>query len=115
MENLRQCWPEVPEPAWAILGSRRRSPAFAACRGARPICSECLAREPVGDQPPARAALYVGSAVKTFINLRFLQDVEAGRLSENTQEVVDDGVRSLASPVFGHLTGTTTARSVLEA
>ena len=66
-----------------------------------------------GHQP--RAALYVGSAVKTFINLRFLQDVEAGRLSENTQEVVDDGVRSLASPVFGHLTGTTTARSVLEA
>ena len=47
-----------------------------------------------GHQP--RAALDVGSAVKTFINLRFLQDVEAGRLSENTQEVVDDGVRSLA-------------------
>jgi beta-lactamase class A len=61
------------------------------------------------------AALFVGSSIKTFILVKFLQDVEAGRRSEDTQETVDDGVRSLASPVLLNLTGTTTARSVLEA
>ena len=34
--------------------------------------------------------LFVGSAIKTFINLKFLQDVEDGRLSEDTEEAVDD-------------------------
>jgi beta-lactamase class A len=62
-----------------------------------------------------KAPLFVGSAVKTFINLKFLQEVEAGRLSEDTQEAVDDGVRSLGSPVLLNPTGTTPARSVLEA
>ena len=61
------------------------------------------------------ARLFVGSAIKTFILTKYLQDVEAGRLSEDEQRTVDDAVRSLSSPVFLNLTGTTPARSVLEA
>ena len=41
--------------------------------------------------------------------------MEAGRLTEDQQMTIDDTVRSLSSPVFLHLTGTTPARSVLEA
>jgi beta-lactamase class A len=59
--------------------------------------------------------LFVGSAVKTFILTRYLQDVEEGRLSEDDQLTIDDSVRSLSSPVFLNLTGSTPARSVLEA
>jgi beta-lactamase class A len=64
-------------------------------------------------QPDAR--LFVGSAVKTFILAKYLQDIEEGRLSADQQLAIDDSVRSLSSPVFLHLTGTTPARSVLEA
>lgn len=60
-------------------------------------------------------SLFVGSAVKAFINLKYLQDVERGRLSENTQYAIDDAVRSLSSPVFINMTGTTPGRSILEA
>lgn len=59
--------------------------------------------------------LFVGSAVKTFILAQYLRDVEAGRLAEDTQMAIDDSVRSLGSPVFFKLTGTTPAVSVLEA
>jgi beta-lactamase class A len=77
----------------------------------------------VADHPtaPWRAAhkpdarLFVGSAVKTFILAQVLREVEAGRLTEDQQMTIDDSVRSLSSPVFLNLTGTTTARSVLEA
>jgi beta-lactamase class A len=61
------------------------------------------------------ALLFVGSAVKTFILAQYLRDVEAGRLSEDEQKSIDDAVRSPGSPVFLNLTGTTPARSVLEA
>lgn len=61
------------------------------------------------------APLFVGSAIKTFILTRFLKDVEEGRLDLDDQLAVDDGVRSLSSPVFLNLTGTTPGRSVLEA
>jgi beta-lactamase class A len=64
-------------------------------------------------QPEAR--LFVGSAVKTFILAQYLREVEAGRISEDQQMTIDDSVRSLSSPVFLNLTGTTPARSVLEA
>lgn len=64
-------------------------------------------------QPAAR--LFVGSAIKTFILAQYLRDVEAGRLAEDTQMAIDDSVRSLSSPVFLKLTGTTPAVSVLEA
>lgn len=77
----------------------------------------------VADQPgrPWQAShrpatrLFVGSAVKTFILAQYLRDVEAGRLAEDTQMPIDDSVRSLSSPVFLKLTGTTPAVSVLEA
>jgi beta-lactamase class A len=46
---------------------------------------------------------------------QYLRDVEAGLLSEDEQLAIDDGVRTLGSPVFLELAGTTTARSVLEA
>ena len=58
---------------------------------------------------------FVASAIKTFIACQYLRDVEAGRLSEDEQLPVDDGVRTSASPVLGDLTGTTPARSILEA
>ena len=61
------------------------------------------------------ARLFVGSAVKTFILAQYLREVEAGRLTEDQQMTIDDTVRSLTSPVFLNLTGTTPARSVLEA
>ncbi len=59
--------------------------------------------------------LFVGSAVKTFILAAFLEAVENGRLDETAQLLVDDSVRSISSPVLASLTGTTTAKSVLEA
>ncbi len=67
----------------------------------------------VSHKPAAR--LFVGSAIKTFILAQYLRDVEAGRVSEGTQQTIDDAVRSLSSPVFLHLTGTTPAVAVLEA
>jgi beta-lactamase class A len=63
---------------------------------------------------PSRV-LFNASAFKTFVLAQYLRDVESGRLSEKAQLAIDDGVRSLGSPVFIDLTGTTTARSVLEA
>lgn len=59
--------------------------------------------------------LFVASAIKTFVLCQYLRDVEAGVLSEDEQLPVDDGVRAAASPVLLELTGTTPARSVLEA
>ncbi|MET0314893.1 MAG: serine hydrolase [Hansschlegelia sp.] len=59
--------------------------------------------------------MVVASAIKTFILAKALKDVEAGRLDENAQAAVDDGVRSLSSPVFLKLTGTAPVRSALEA
>ena len=61
------------------------------------------------------AELFVGSCFKTFVLAAYLQEVEAGRLNESELLPVDDGVRSLSSPVLEHLTGTTPARSALEA
>ena len=58
---------------------------------------------------------FVGSALKTFILARYLRDVEDGRLTLDRQLAVDDGHRTLNSPVFLNLTGTTAATSVLEA
>jgi beta-lactamase class A len=61
------------------------------------------------------ARLFIASAFKTFVLAQFLREVETGRLSEDTQEAIDDAVRTQGSAVFVNLTGTTTARSVLEA
>ena len=59
----------------------------------------------VSHHPAAR--LFVGSAVKTFILAQFLREMEAGRLSEDQQMPINDAVRSLISPVFLNLSGTT--------
>jgi beta-lactamase class A len=59
--------------------------------------------------------LFTASAYKTFVLGQYLRDVEAGRLAEDEQLAIDDSVRMIASPVFIELTGTTEARSVLEA
>ncbi|HWL70635.1 MAG TPA: serine hydrolase [Geminicoccus sp.] len=58
---------------------------------------------------------FVGSAVKTFILTKFLQDVEDGLLDENTLLPVDDRVRSLSSPVLIGMSGEMPARMALEA
>lgn len=63
----------------------------------------------------AEHPLFVGSAVKTFILAQYLKEVEAGRLSENTQVQIGPDVWSPGSPVFIHLEGSTSAKSVLEA
>jgi len=59
--------------------------------------------------------LFVASAIKTFILSQYLRDVESGGLSEDEQLPVNDSVRMSGSPVFVELTGTTSARSILEA
>jgi beta-lactamase class A len=69
----------------------------------------------LGDAHRQRAPMFVGSAVKTFILTTYLREVEAGRLSLDEQLPIDDSIRSLVSPVFGNLTGTASARVVLEA
>ena len=63
----------------------------------------------------AERPLFIGSAVKTFILAQYLKEVEAGRLSENTQLQIGPKVWSPSSPVFIHLKGSTSAKSVLEA
>src|SRR5215207_9270437 len=86
---------------------------------ALPVTSSCLiaAEHPACSWSEAHdpdRRLFVGSAVKTFILAAFLREVEAGRLSEDRQLAIDDGVRSLVSPVFLNLSGATEARAVLE-
>ena len=63
----------------------------------------------------AATQLFVASAIKTFILCQYLRDVEAARLSEDEQLVVNNTVRTSASPVLLNLNGTTPARSILEA
>jgi beta-lactamase class A len=63
----------------------------------------------------AETPLFVGSVIKTFILAQTLREIEAGALNEDAQQTIDDGVRSLISPVFANLTGQTPLRSVLEA
>lgn len=104
---------------WAGPDVRRVEQALAAFRRLPGRTSYVLQVRPAGrpwrsaHKPNAR--LFVGSAIKTFILTKYLQDVEAGRLSEGEQRTIDDAVRSLSSPVFLDLAGTTPARSVLEA
>jgi beta-lactamase class A len=59
--------------------------------------------------------LFVGSAVKTFILGRYLQEVEAGHLSEDARLQVGPEVWSPGGNVFDNVTGNLPARSVLEA
>jgi beta-lactamase class A len=61
------------------------------------------------------ALLFCGSCFKTFVLTTFLQEVEAGRLSESDQIDINDDIRSVGGGVFDFLTGTASARTVLEA
>jgi beta-lactamase class A len=61
------------------------------------------------------APLFCGSCFKTFVLATYLQEVEAGHLSESEQVNIDDNIRSIGGEVFDSLTGTTSARIVLEA
>lgn len=57
----------------------------------------------------------IGSAFKTFIITKCLQDVEAGRLSLDQLIDIDDRIRVNDSPVFSNLTGSVQLSSVLDA
>lgn len=59
--------------------------------------------------------LFVGSAVKTFVLAEALRGFEQRWLDPAAQWAVDDGVRSLVSPVFANLSGTASPTVVLEA
>jgi beta-lactamase class A len=63
----------------------------------------------------ADAPLFCGSCFKTFVLATYLQEVEAGRLELSEQLKIDDGIRSIGGNVFEHLSGTASARTVLEA
>lgn len=60
-------------------------------------------------------ALFVGSAVKTFILAQYLLDVESKRLSLDTQVGVGPEVWSPGSSVLINLQGKTSAKTILEA
>jgi beta-lactamase class A len=60
-------------------------------------------------------ALFCGSCFKTFVLAAYLQEVEAARLDELEQLMVDDGVRSFSSLVLENLAGKTPAKCALEA
>ena len=72
-------------------------------------------KEPWAAAYKASERRFVGSALKTFILARYLRDVEEGRLTLDRQLAVNDDHRTLNSPVFLNLNGTTSATSVLEA
>ncbi len=59
--------------------------------------------------------LFTASAYKTFVLAQNLRDLEAAAYSEDDQLNIDDNVRTVGSPVYLELSGTTPARSVLEA
>ena len=110
--------PAIASRAQAQGGGQGVQAAFA--RFATLPAASCLvvAEHPTAPWRAAHAAdarRFVGSAVKTFILAQYLREVEAGRLTEDQQVTIDDTVRSLSSPVFLNLTGTTPARNVLEA
>jgi beta-lactamase class A len=93
---------------------RRAIDRFARLPGASClVLADLTAVWQAGHEPKARR--FVGSALKTFILARYLRDVEDGRLTLDKQLAVDNGLRTLNSPVFLNLTGTTQAVSVLEA
>jgi beta-lactamase class A len=109
-------------PAVAMAQSPDRGPvevAMARFAAVTPNCGGLVAVQS-GGAPwevahRAEAPLFVGSAIKTFILAQTLREVEAGALDESAQQTIDDGVRSLISPVLGELSGRIPLRSVLEA
>jgi beta-lactamase class A len=103
-------------PAWARHSTRGLEPwlrRFKSLPGTTSFRIDVDRHEIESDG--AGRQLFVASAIKTFILCQYLRDVESGGLSEDEQLPVDDSVRTAASPVFLELTGTTPARSILEA
>lgn len=103
-------------PAWARYPARGLEPwlrwfkSFPGTTSFRiDIGRHELASDSAADQ------LFVASSIKTFILGQYLRDVEEGALSEDEQLPVNDSVRTAGSPVLVELTGTTPARSILEA
>ena len=97
----------------AVLEGVKNFAALSAKTSCLVVCESPHAQWQAGSEPDA--VLFVGSAVKTFILAQTLVSAESGRFSEDDQWVIDDAVRSPVSPVFLNLSGTTQARSVLEA
>src|SRR6202162_5045586 len=96
---------------------------FWGCRATRASKSTSTTRDTPGKPATRRmrrcsaaaAPLFCGSCFKTFVLATYLQEVEAGRLSESEQLPIDDRVRSIGGGVFDQLSGTASARTVLEA
>ncbi len=101
---------EAPEPVGAVLAQFTALPGTASCL----VAYESTDTQwQISNRP--NDVLFVGSAVKTFILAEILRAAERGQLAESDPWTIDDTVRSLNSPVFMNLSGTTQARSVLEA
>ena len=103
-------------PAWARYPARGLDTwlrSFKSFPGATSFRIDVDRHELASDA--AATQLFVASAIKTFILSQYLRDVESGGLSEDEQLPVNDSVRTVGSPVFVNLTGTTPARSILEA
>lgn len=97
----------------AVLDEIKHFSALPATASCLVVCNSTNAQWQAGSQPDE--VLFVGSAIKTFILAQTLISAERGQLSEDDQWAIDNSVRSPASPVFLNLSGTTQARSVLEA
>ncbi|WP_330205183.1 serine hydrolase [Cyanobacterium sp. DS4] len=59
--------------------------------------------------------LFCGSSFKVFVLTVFLRQMEEGKVNFDEELVINDDVRVLSSPVFGGLSGKTTALIALEA
>lgn len=59
--------------------------------------------------------LFCGSSFKVYILTEFLRQMEQQKVTLNDELSVDDSIRSLSSPVFGQLSGKTTAIIALQA
>ena len=64
-------------------------------------------------QPGVR--LFTASAFKTFVLGQYLREVERGRFAEDQDLEIDDSVRTIGSPIFERMTGTTIGAGVLQA
>ncbi len=107
---------EAEAPTGADARYQKARTSFLALEGDRSLAIQIDGGGPsLRDAHDDKAPLFVGSAIKTFILTTYLREVEAGRLSLDEQLPIDDEVRSLVSPVLGHLTGTASARVALEA
>ena len=110
-------------PAAALAQKRASGPIPGLLDGFLALPGTKAAQVDVGDGAKAwrvthaaDAGLFCGSCFKTFVLATYLREVEAGRLSlESEQLTIDDRSRSTGGAVFEYLTGTTQARIVLEA